>query len=325
MGANVGWSYGTEQEYAKVGKALNEASPATLRRFVYAIRAGAGFLDAHQLAFPSVLSAAYTIIDKNWFSEEPMWFGNSVLTPGQIHEVMREARARLAEMLLAGASSVELYICCGYPKLSVSLTWPGAVRADADLTGEAELWAPVDVVDQPVGMWVRTPFNTGYAGAGRYPPDNQWAAGPGAESPPVDDLPSGQAADEEAAAWRKLAEIVSQIDKVLDHAGFTFEDCRSDRNAEAVRQAALKDITPSDLISITTRIPKNVVIFRGTNLCAFGDGNPRPGRSGLSVTFEPALATPPALPDGVERPSLVADGMEDIPWGKRPGITISWG
>lgn len=317
MGANIGWSYGTDGEYRQIANTLNTASPQALRTFVYGLRAGVDYAEAHRLAFPSLMPAVYDQVHRRWFTDEPFWFGDSVLNPGQIHEVMCESRARLAELLLAGARSVQIRISCAYAQMSATITWPGATRTDAELTDDAELWAPADVAGQDVALWLRTPFNSGYHGARD--------AGRGLVPIWTEPLHSGDPAQEAA---HELDLLVADVTKALLDRGYTFEQCLTDPAAEQARRSILADVRHNQakrLIDITMFTPANRRIFSGTILGCYG-GADRPGRADLVTTFEQRIQTPPALAAGiVEAVGDYRINTLDIPWWAGPGVTITCG
>ena len=60
-------------------------------------------MQAHADAFfDGNLHPTFLDTEDTWFGANPMWFWNSVLTPDQMHQVMRESRARTCELMLAG-------------------------------------------------------------------------------------------------------------------------------------------------------------------------------------------------------------------------------
>ncbi|MDH4366506.1 MAG: hypothetical protein OEY70_20685, partial [Acidimicrobiia bacterium] len=240
MGANIGWSHGTNGEYRSIADTLNTASPEALRIFVFALRSGVAFAEAHRLAFPELMPATYQAVDQRWFSDQSFWFGDSVLTPGQIHEVACESRARLAECLLAGARRVYIAISCAFEQMSATLAWPGATRADAELLGDAELWGPASVAGEDVYLLLRTPFNSGYRGA------------PGAPAP---DLGAGGAAgwDEDEAAGQ-LKVLAEEVTAELTGLGYADGAWRTDPEADSARRTILRRIRQDQarrLIGIT--------------------------------------------------------------------------
>lgn len=318
MGANVGWSFGTSREYEAIALGLNTASLAERDKLAASLRAGMSLADAHGAAFPGVLRGAYSRwIHGNWFGERPMWFGNSELTPGQIHEVMRESRARLAELLVAGAKSVAIYIGCGHPRAHTLITWDGAVAADSALTADRAGWAPVDVQGQVVTMWVMVPFNTGY----RAPDDYGGAATAGARRSSVFD-PVEQV---EALARQLLRRHIGRVEDQLRAAGVAVSpDGRVAAAAEPLRRQLLNAIPISDLLYISRWLPRNEAMFRNTVLGLFGDGVPQPGRHGLRVMFDRATATPPPLPAGVPAYMAAVRGVPLPVPRVGPGISITW-
>lgn len=321
MGANVGWSFGTSREYEAIAAGLTSAPPQHLRAFADALRAGKSLAEAHRIAFSPVLGPVYHRVTENWFGQRPMWFGNSELTPGQIHEVMRESRARLAELLLAGAKSVTIYIGCGHSRAHTLITWDGAVAADAALTADGAGWAPADVRGQAVTMWVMVPFNTGY----RFPDDygpNSGVATAGAQRSSAFD-PVEQV---EVLARQLLRRHIGRVEDQLRSAGVAVgPDGRVAAAAEPLRRRLLNAIPISDLLYITRWLPRNEAVFRGTVLGLLGDGIPQPGRQGLRVVFAGATPTPPKLPDGVPASMAAVRGVPLPAPRLGPGISITWG
>jgi hypothetical protein len=324
MGANVGWSYGTHREYETIARRLNRSTPAERQRFVDSVRReGGGLMEAHALAFPAAAEdrdtarwrAAFERITANWFGEEPMWYGNSVLSPGQIHEIMRESRARTVELLDAGAGPLTIYIGCGHPRFRTIITWDGATAEDAELTADGHGWSPRRPEGEIV-MWVLSPFNTGYA----HPPSPADAArmSPG----------ELEAEREQRWVWEQKAraavdDLVHHVESRLD---IRWENVggRLDAEVERLRRQLLGEVPNDQLVWISAALPIDTLPWRNTVLGAVGDGNPRPGRAGLQVTFEPQLVTPPALPEGIGPEYAWVRGVGPISERRGPGITITW-
>jgi hypothetical protein len=316
VGANVGWSYGTGDEYKAIAELLNRASREKLQAFADVIRQGnLGVLEAHEAVFSrkgmkgdlAAFRDEFKDIRENWFGDNPMWFGNSVLTPGQIHEVMRESRARTVELLLAGEPRESMprdfttYIGCGYPQFRTIITWDGAVPEDAQVTPDGRPWAPRKRPTGPVTMFVLTPFNTGYADPAR----------------------SGPGADTEAAQARKdRDELAARIAGQLQPSSGTRDAPAPDH--ERRRHEALAEIRNVVLVDISHRLPKGECPWRGNVLGLVGDGDPRPGRHGLHITYYPKLVTPPPLPPDV--PDMEPYNTYGLKLDRRtgPGIVITW-
>ena len=102
-----------------------------------------------------------SLVSDYWFGTDggPQWLWDSVLSTGQMHLVMKEATARIAELLLAGAGPVQYWLQCGHPKFRMVIAWDGATEADTKLT-EGN-WKPKNI-NGPVRLWVFVPFNSGY-------------------------------------------------------------------------------------------------------------------------------------------------------------------
>lgn len=316
MGANIGWSHGTNNEYRVIANTLNTASPEALRTFVYALRAGVDFAGAHRLAFPELMPGTYQAVADRWYSDKSFWFGDSVLTPGQIHEVACETRARLAECLLAGARRVYIAISCAFEQMSATLAWPGCTRADAEMLGDAELWTPSAVAGQDVYLLLRTPFNSGYRGA------------PGA--PPVQAGVGGALGWDEGEAAAQLKLLADEVTAELSDLGFDKPDqWRNDPAADEARRTILRRIRQDEvgrLMNITMSSTRDLPLFTDTVLGCIGGGE-RPGRGELVSTFTDGFVTPPPLAPGIQ--AVVGDGYKanniDMPWRSSPAVTISWG
>jgi len=321
MGANVGWSYGTTGEYKAIADGLSTATPGALKTLADTLRAGGSLAEAQQAAFPSVLAQTYrSAITGNWFGERSMWLGNSELTPGQIHEVMRESRARLAELLLAGAERVDIYIGCGHPRARTLITWDGACADDAALTPDREGWTPADARGQVVTMWVMVPFNTGYRAAAHSEPDA--TASPFPPRYPADDIPPEKA---EALARQLLRRHIGRVEDQLRSAGVVVgPDGQVASAAEPLRRHLINAIPISDLLYISQWLPRNEAMFRNTVLGLFGNGISQPGRQGLRVVFDRAALTPPLLPPGVPAHMAAVRGVPLPVLRVGPGISITW-
>lgn len=320
MGANVGWSFGTSREYEAIARGLTDARKEDLVAFADAIRAGKSLAEAHQIAFSSVLGSVYRRVTENWFGERPMWFANSELTPGQIHEVIRESRARLAELLLAGAKSVRIYIGCGHARARTLITWDGACAADARLTPDGARWMPAAAQGQDVTMWVMVPFNTGYRRPDDYGQPTGMPAAAAARSTAAD--PTEQV---EALARQLLSRHIGSVTDRLRSAGVVVDpDGTVPAQHEPLRRVLLNTIPVSDLLYITRWLPRDEAVFRGTVLGLRGDGIPQPGRQGLRVVFDRAVLTPPVLPPGVPADMAAVRGVPLPPRRVGPGIMITW-
>jgi hypothetical protein len=168
MSGYVMWTKGYGREYELVGQTLNQASNAERQRFVANLRTGGmGLMDAHADAFfAGRTPAGLADVADRWFGTNggPMWLWDCTLTPGQIHQVMRESRARTVELLLAGAPSVSLWVQCGHPRFRTVITWPGASDDDA-APATAGVWQPSTKPSGAVHVWVFTPYNAGHAKA----------------------------------------------------------------------------------------------------------------------------------------------------------------
>jgi deferrochelatase/peroxidase EfeB len=159
------------RNYEVLAQALMSASPDALEAFVRAIRDDdKGLMDAHAEAFyAGNLDRSLADTHLSWFGVSPMWFWDCTSTPDEIHQVMRESRARTCELLLAGATGVKLFKQCGHPRFHTIITWEGARPEDADavqpnasgLSGQR--WSPAPVAGCEVHVWVYTPYDAGYA------------------------------------------------------------------------------------------------------------------------------------------------------------------
>ncbi len=71
---------------------------------------------------PSQLNA----IAASWYGigGDSMWVASSVLTPGQIHETMAGAVARVAEMRIESGRTIDTYCHCGYDWFHVEISEP---------------------------------------------------------------------------------------------------------------------------------------------------------------------------------------------------------
>lgn len=137
MGIGPWWTVGDRGEYEIVAAAMN----ATLR---YERPVLEQFRDLLQPGSDTSLMQAQddTIfqvnpkpprydsarIAKNWFGigGNPVWSGPCDVSPVELHEVMRAARARLADLLLNGARECRILGSCGFERFEVWITWaPG--------------------------------------------------------------------------------------------------------------------------------------------------------------------------------------------------------
>jgi len=163
----VNWSKGYQHEYELVEEAMNTATEPTLRKFVRLLRTERlDLMDAHFTAFFGGSHPRLGEVNDCWFgaSGSPMWLWDCTVAPEQIHAIMREARARTAELLLAGAGPVEMWVQCGHPRFHTEITWQTARPEDATPAVGIESWAPAErPALGPVRVWVYTPFNSGYS------------------------------------------------------------------------------------------------------------------------------------------------------------------
>jgi hypothetical protein len=167
MPGNIFWSKGFYSEYAVLENQWNDAcqkQDTRLSDFVENIRTkGEGLMDAHAHAFYGTkLPGELKRVHNNWFGATPMWYRDCTVSPGQIHQIMRESRARTAELLLAGGQRVEFWLQCGHPRFRTVITWDGATEEDAEPT-DGQTWSPrAGEVTGCVQVWVYTPFNSAY-------------------------------------------------------------------------------------------------------------------------------------------------------------------
>ena len=160
------WSKGYYNEYRLIEHKLNTSKESQREDFVSRIRTTSeGLMDAHFGAFfggdrPKQLTAVST----NWFGDAngdgAMWLWDCTLSLAQIHQVMRESRARTVQLLLAGATAVEFWVQCSYARFHTMITWPSARPEDANLDNDP--WPRSAPKGELVRVWVRTPFNSGY-------------------------------------------------------------------------------------------------------------------------------------------------------------------
>jgi len=140
MPGSTDWTKGWGHEYDLVEQVLNSATPAQHQRFIDGVRArGEGLMEAHAAAyFDGWTAPALRDVEQTWFgiNGDPMWVWDSSLTPAQIHEVMKETRARTAELLVQHPDwKIELWVKCGHARFRTTITWPST----ASSTGSSRL------------------------------------------------------------------------------------------------------------------------------------------------------------------------------------------
>lgn len=169
MPGDLKFSFGWKDEYRLIADQWNRASDDQLATFTSLIADDPqlGLMDAHFRAFfgGSTPSALRNVAD-NWFGRQPMWFRDSSLSVGQIHQVMRWSRAWTAELRRAGGGPVEFWLRCGHPRFRTVITWEGGTEQEAPTGGEP--WRPRPI-GGPIRVWVYTPLSSGYGRVGSPP------------------------------------------------------------------------------------------------------------------------------------------------------------
>jgi hypothetical protein len=150
MGIGPGWSVGDLGDYEIAAAAMNDClrwERSQLEAFkVLLTQSATGLMEAQDTTLftidPKPPRYDSAKIAKNWFGigGPPVWAGPCDATPVEIHQVMRAARARLADFLLRGALKCRILGSCGFEKVEVWITWP-----------------PEGFVGQTVTMWVFAP------------------------------------------------------------------------------------------------------------------------------------------------------------------------
>ncbi len=161
MPGDVIWTMGLQREYELFSNALNESAKngdGRLERLRDAMREGQGVMPAYFEIF-DLPTSALKATEQNWFGigGAPQWLWDSTLTTGQMHQVMVETTARIAELMLAGAGPVSIYLQCGHPRFRTLMSWKDAAPEHAGAT-----WPPTKASGE-LRVWVHTPFSSGYA------------------------------------------------------------------------------------------------------------------------------------------------------------------
>ena len=162
MPGNTNWSKGTKGEYADMEDLLNNATPEQHADFSRELRSGIGVVDARQSVYGgSGPLMSFVRTNERWFGaqQNPMWLWDCTVTPEQIQEVMREAYARVADLLGDNADNrIEFWIQCGHARFRMLLTWPSAIRECAQDWEQR----PQPETGELIRLWVHIPFNSGY-------------------------------------------------------------------------------------------------------------------------------------------------------------------
>lgn len=183
MPGDVNWTKGFKNEYGLIEDRLNSATAGELDTFTDLIwNTDMGLMDAHTRAFfGGQVHEKLSSVSDTWFGggspSRPMWLWDCTLTLGQMHQVMRESRARTCALMKAMRQAgyeteklVRIWLQCAHPRMRTVITWPGAQPEDAENWDTP--WEP-KMATGPVRVWVFVPYNAGY---GYYPTPEQRAA-----------------------------------------------------------------------------------------------------------------------------------------------------
>jgi hypothetical protein len=295
MVGSTQWTTGTEnrlgvRNYEVLATAMNAASIGDLQTFVDAIRVqDRTLMTALADAFyGGTLHRTFLDTEATWFGADPMWFWNSELTPDQMHQVMRESRARTCELMLAAGQpgvdvTVRFFLQCGHARFRTVITWDGADPADAGpvvpngsgVSGQP--WTPTRIDrGSEIHVWVFTPYSAGYG-------------------------------DPAQLAQPLYAPRARATDQLLDH-------LRSMSRDDV--QAALTDQVLADLVTYSP----GRRIFQGPLAVAPGTGV-LPPVDGLRVRFD-VFREP--FENGAFAAPMLAEPSLSVPTALRSGIEITW-
>jgi hypothetical protein len=139
MAVGLIWSKGDGQQYSYLETNYNEAKNANadLATFARILRdsvINANLLYERAKLFRSQLDAkrfdalvaSSVLVAGNWFGEdkEPMWHRDAHTRPAEMHRIMCESEAYLAELLAAGAEGCEFFGQCNHLDFETWITWP---------------------------------------------------------------------------------------------------------------------------------------------------------------------------------------------------------
>jgi hypothetical protein len=172
MPTGLQWGKANNNEFVEFERGFNGASQEQLLEAARRLREpGADFLDVFwRVFFGGTPDKMWDTARGNWFGIHPdpmkaglpMWASNAVLTPPQVHAVIKEATARVAGWLAEHGPDttkrrVELWCRCAVPEFQAWFLRPR--NGDSDPT--------------VAHLFIATPYNAGYTDA--YEPGNRWS------------------------------------------------------------------------------------------------------------------------------------------------------
>jgi hypothetical protein len=166
MTTGIHWGKGHHDELVGFETGLNGANAEELARLACQARQpGADFMDVYfDVLYHISPPERVAVISAHWFGRHPdpaqdklpMWASNAVLSPEQVHALMKETMARIALWLAGdvGNREIQLWCRCSEPELQTWIYTPTTADPSAPAVGH---------------VFIATPYNAAYPLADHQP------------------------------------------------------------------------------------------------------------------------------------------------------------